>query len=411
MLRKKGHEVVLLEKETFPRFRIGESLLAASWDIWEDLGVRDEIERAGFPVKRGVNFSIHDTDGLASFAIRTDEFPQYFIRPYTFHVDRARYDEILINNARANGVDVRERCAVFDVLFDGRRAKGVRYRDEHGRIRTIQARCLVDASGRSTVLGQKLQRRYNNPELVKIAYYTHFANAGRYTAPDGSTMTEIHSTEGGWLWYIGLRNGVASVGIVLDRDFVKASPAGPQALFDCALANNQQFSKWLSGATQAFPLKHVPSISYLNDSFVGDGFVMIGDAAMFIDPIFSAGVALAHRAGHQAAECVSRGLYQGNVSTEVLYPYEQLIRRPLGKMYGIISNWYRIMATKERNHIFRLSQSAPLLREQLVIILSGGYDRADMDKLLGGADQSARLDANLRRRENDATSVQDSTRG
>ncbi len=109
LLAMRGHRVVLLERESFPRFMIGESLLPAAWDLWDRLGVRDRIEDAGYPVKRGVLFRIEDTEGFHEFLIRTDEFPQYFVRPFTFHVDRAHFDRMLLTRAREVGVDVRER--------------------------------------------------------------------------------------------------------------------------------------------------------------------------------------------------------------------------------------------------------------------------------------------------------------
>ncbi len=155
------------------------------------------------------------------------------------------------------------------------------------------------------------------------------------------------------------------------------------------MQNDDQISAWLSGARQCFEIKAIPSISYLSHSFVGDGFLMVGDAAMFIDPIFSAGVMLAMRGAEFAAEVISRGLRSGDVSSETFLPYEKRIRKPIAKMHKIITNWYDIMASRDRNHIFRLSQQAPLMREQLVVLLSGGYDKADMDVFLRESNSAA----------------------
>jgi flavin-dependent dehydrogenase len=145
---------------------------------------------------------------------------------------------------------------------------------------------------------------------------------------------------------------------------------------------DDQISGWLSGARQCFETKGIPSISYLSDSFVGDGFLMVGDSAMFIDPIFSAGVMLAMRGADFATDVISEGLRRGDVSAATFRPYEEKIRKPIAKMHKIITNWYDIMASRQRNHIFRLSQQAPLMREQLVVLLSGGYEKADMDAFL-----------------------------
>jgi len=388
LLAQRGHEVVLLEKDRFPRFMIGEGLLPSTWDIWERLGVRPPIEATGYPLKRGVRFVIEDTTGTFEYDIRTDEFPECFVKPYTFHVDRGHFDLMLLDNARDKGVDAREGCAVDDVIFEGDRAVGVRFTDENGERREIRSRVVVDATGRRTLLAMKLGRRYANPELKKVSYYTHFEGAKRRVAADGSVMTDIHTTEGGWIWFIPLRGDVLSVGVVLDASYVQKSDLGPQALFDRAIAANRAGRDWLAGAKQGFKLKHVPAISYLSDSFVGDGFVMIGDASMFIDPIFSAGVSFAMRGADHAAAAISAGLARDDVSAAALRPYEEKIRRPLSKLGKVISNWYKIVETKERQHVFRFSMASPLLRKQLVIILSGGYDHDEFRELMDtlGAD-------------------------
>jgi FAD-dependent halogenase len=382
LLRQRGYRVIVLEREVFPRFVVGESLLPAAWDLWEKLGVRERIERTDYPVKRGVLFRIEDTQETSEFLIRTDEFPEYFTRPYTYHVDRAHFDQSLVERAVEVGADVRQGWEVQDALFDGDRAVGVRAVDPEGRRHNLGARFVIDASGRRTLLATRLGRRYKNPDLLKVAYYTHFAGGGARRADDGSTVTDIHSTEGGWVWYIPLRDDTVSVGVVLDAAFVQAQKSGPQALFDRALEGDEVIRKWLDGARQKLELKKISSISYLADSFVGDGFVLVGDAAMFIDPIFSAGVMLAMRSADYAVEIIAKALETGDVSGAALAPYEERIRKPIQKMQSIILNWYRIMQQKNRNHIFRLSQTAPLLREQLVVLLSGGYDKADLDAFL-----------------------------
>ncbi len=382
LLRERGYKVILLEREVFPRFIVGESLLPAAWDMWDKLGVRTKIEDSEYPVKRGVLFRIEDTKETSEFLIRTDEFPEYFTRPYTYHVDRAHFDQCLLERAAETGADVRQGWEVDDVLFDGARAVGVRAKAPDGKHHELSARFIIDASGRRTLLATRLGRRYKNPDLLKVAYYTHFEGGGRRASDDGSTVTDIHSTSGGWIWYIPLRNDTVSVGVVLDAAYVQAAGSGPQALFDDAVAHDALVSGWLEPARQRMDLKKIASISYLADSFVGDGFLLVGDAAMFIDPIFSAGVMLAMRSADYAVDVISKGLESGDVSEATLAPYEARIRKPIEKMQQIILNWYRIMEQKNRNHIFRLSQTAPLLREQLVVLLSGGYEKADLDSFL-----------------------------
>jgi halogenation protein CepH len=382
LLAMKGHRVVLLEKDRFPRFMIGEGLLPSTWDIWERLGIAQAIESAGYPRKRGVRFRIEDTTGFYEDDIRTDEFPNFFIKPYSYHVDRGHFDQMLLDNARDKGVDAREGCGVDDVIFEGERAVGVRYTDENGEQHEIRSPVVVDTTGRRTLLGVKLKRRYVNANLRKVSHYTHWEGAGRRLSADGTVMTDIHTTEGGWIWFIPLRNDVMSVGVVLDADYVQKSDLGPQALYDKALAGNVSSKEWLANARPSFKLKHVPAVSYLADSFVGDGFVMLGDASMFIDPMFSAGVSFAMRGADFAATTISAALASGDVSAAALQPYEDRIRIPLQKLNKIICNWYKIIETKERQHIFRFSMRSPMLREQLVVILSGGYERSEFNELM-----------------------------
>jgi halogenation protein CepH len=184
-----------------------------------------------------------------------------------------------------------------------------------------------------------------------------------------------------------MANDVTSVGVVLDAGYVrKMGLKGLQARFDQAIQGAPEICGWLQPATQMLPMKTVANISYLNDSFVGDGFVLVGDAAMFLDPIFSAGVFIAARGGLFAAKAINAALDADDVSAANLRPYEYAIRYPMSKMFKMIYNWYELLEKPDGNNIFRRSLTAPLLRERLVVLFSGGYDRVDMDNMLSGLD-------------------------
>jgi len=381
-LAQAGHSVLLLEREPQTGFRVGESLLPALWEYWQRLGVLERIENAGFPVKRGVYFEITPQD---HYLLRTDEFPQYFLRPYTFHVDRATYDRLLLENAVEKGVDVRMGATVTEVLFESTRAVGVAFGDREGHRETVRSRVVIDATGRSTLLGSRLNRRYPHPRLRKVAFFTHFDGAGRRLNEDGSTVTDIHATEGGWLWCIPLRGDKTSIGAVLDGEYVRTRGEEPEAIFRSAVEGDPEISGWIRGATQSLPLQRISSISYLSDSFVGDGSLMIGDAALFIDPIFSAGVTIAMRAADFAAEAVMEALATGDTSARAFKGYEERIRHPISKITRMIVNWYEIMNRKDRGNIFEWSRKAPLLRERLVVLLSGGYDKVDLEAIANWA--------------------------
>ncbi|MGH8474442.1 MAG: NAD(P)/FAD-dependent oxidoreductase [Methylococcales bacterium] len=386
VLAMKGRRVLLLEKERFPRFHIGESLLPAAWDSWNRLGVTADIEAAGFTVKQGVNFGMFQSN--TDIVLLTAEFPEYFQRPYTFHVERSHFDRILLDNARRCGVEVREGWRVTDVMFDGTRAAGIMAGASGTAPRMIHAPVIVDATGRACLIARKFGWRRPDPALNKFVHFTHFTGAYRRHNEDArfddSTMTDIHTIEDGWVWYIPLAGDVVSVGAVLDAKWARRRK-GPQPRFDAAIANCPTIARWLEGARQKLEMQTISNISYLNDRFVGEGFVLVGDASMFVDPIFSAGVTLALRGGIFAADAIDDALTAGDVSAARLEPYEARIRVPMTRIFRMIYNWYRILETKNPDNIFTRSRKVPLLREQLIVLLSGGYDRVDLDAILSAA--------------------------
>ena len=380
-LAQKGYRVLLLEKERFPRFHVGESLLPAGWDLWDRLGVTPALEAAGFAIKQGVNFRMFNA--AEDLILLTGEFPEYFQRPYAYHVERATFDTILLNNARRYGVDAREAWTVKDVLFEGERAVGVLAGPNGAEARPYRAQVVVDATGRSCLLARKLGRSRPDPRLNKISHFTHVQGAYRRDN-NGTTMTDIHTTDDGWIWYIPLANDVVSVGVVLDAkraDGIK----NPQMRFDRTVAQCPTIQEWLGSGTQMLEMQTISSICYLNDNFVGDGFVMVGDASMFVDPIFSAGVTIALRGGLFAADAIDAALTAGDASAARLASYEQKIRRPMERIFKMIYNWYHILEQKDPDNIFARSRRIPLLRERLIVLLSGGYDKVDMEAIVRAA--------------------------
>ena len=387
VLAQAGHRVLVLEKERFPRFHVGESLLPAAWPLWDRLGVTKEIEDAGFVVKQGVNFGMFNQPEHVT--LLTAEYPAYFQRPYTYHVERAKFDEILLNNAARHGAEVRQEWTVADVMMDDDRAVGVMAGPNGEAPHEIRAPMFVDATGRSCLLSRKLGWRKLDPMLNKVSHYAHFSGVQRKLNGDpqfpDSTMTDIHTIDSGWIWYIPLSNGIVSVGAVLDAKFA-GHLKGAQARFDYAVASSPVVTEWMAGGRQVSEMHTISNISYLNDCFVGDGFVMIGDASMFVDPIFSAGVTIAMRGGIFAADAIHDGFVHNDLSAARLHPYEEKIRLPMSRIFKMIRNWYAILEKKDvANNIFTFSQRVPLLRERLIVLLSGGYDKVDLDAILAAA--------------------------
>jgi len=392
MLAMGGRSVLVLERERFPRFHIGESLLPAIWDLVDRIGAREALENAGFTIKQGIMFGMFNA--AEDVKLLTAEYPEYFPRPWTYHVERAKFDEILLDNARAKGATVREEWTVHEVIFDGDTAVGVMAGPNGAPPQRIDCKVVVDATGRDCLLARRFGWRRPDPTLNKISHFAHYTGGARRDPKDvvtvgpvlpTSTTTDIHTIDGGWIWYIPLSNDVVSVGAVLDAKVARAMGEDPQARLDAAIQACDKVRGWMSGAKQTLEVQTISNISYLNDRFVGNGFVLVGDSAMFIDPIFSAGVTLAIRSAVYSSECILDGFRRNDFRAEVLAPYERRIKRPMFSIFQMIYNWYEILNRKDANNIISRAREIPLLRERFIVLLSGGYDRMDLDRILNAA--------------------------
>ncbi len=399
MLAPEGLKVLVLEREKFPRFHIGESLLPGAWEIWERLGISADLEQAGFVIKQGIMFGMFNAK--EDVKLLTAEYPECFLRPWTYHVERARFDEILLNHARKRGAEVREEWSVKEVVFEGDQAVGVMAGPNGAEPHRINARVVVDASGRDCLVARKMGWRKPDPTLNKISHFTHVKGGIRRDPAEvvtvgeimpTSTTTDIHTIDGGWVWYIPLADDVVSVGVVLDAKFAKSLGDTPQERYDKAVASCDRVREWVAGAEQTMEMQTISNISYLNERFVGDGFVLVGDASMFIDPIFSAGVTLAMRGGVYASECILDCFRQDRFSAELLAPYERRIKHPMYSIFKMIYNWYGILERKDANNIISRARQIPLLRERFVVLLSGGYDRVDLTQIMDAAGEPPESD-------------------
>ncbi len=305
MLARKGHDVVLFERERFPREHIGESLLPASLPVLEALGVREAVERAGFLKKWGATMVWGRSQEPWSWYFRETN-RRY---PHSYQVWRPEFDSLLLDNSRRHAVEVCEGHRVTEVMFDGGRASAVRVEREDGSERSESADFVVDASGQAALIGRARNLRRWDPYFRNMAVYAYFAGAERLDPPDDTNIL-VESYPSGWFWTIPLHTGVASVGAVVDRD-VAAERVRGGGLAEFLMAELAMAPKTASLLRQAQMVKGPISIrdwSYISDSVVGDGFVLVGDAACFVDPLFSSGVHLALSAGVLGAAYVTTAL-------------------------------------------------------------------------------------------------------
>ena len=321
MLARKGWQVLLFEREQFPREHVGESLLPASLPVLEELGVLPAVQAAGFLPKQGATMVWgRDRTPWSWYFRETNQ--QY---PHAYQVWRPHFDQLLLENSRANGVDVREGHQVIDVLFDAGQVTGVRYSTPDRTSGVAQARFVVDASGQGALLGRKLQVRQWDPFFQNLAVYGYFTGAQRLPEPDDTNIF-IESYAHGWFWHIPLHTGWMSVGAVVDSETGQdgLSRSGPEGFLREQIAQAPATSQMLQQAELVSGPFVTKDWSYVSDEVVGDGYILVGDAACFVDPLFSAGVHLALTAGVLAAAYVTTALKDPSMREAAGQVYKEL---------------------------------------------------------------------------------------
>ena len=385
MLARQGVRVVLLERERFPRAHVGESLLPATLPILEELGVLEAVRAEGFVEKYG-----------ATMVWGRDREPwSWYFRetnatwPHAWQVWRPRFDELLLDNARGLGVDVRTEHTVREVDLVEGRAVGVRCIDAAGSPQALRARLVVDASGQSALLARRLRLRRWDPFFRNLAVYAYYSGAERLPTPDEGNIF-IESTEDGWIWLIPLHGDRTSVGAVLDRDAAKARLVGrPLAdLLREQLERAPRARAMLAGARLEDGPHAVKDWSYRARRLVGPGWVLVGDAACFVDPLFSSGVHLAMSSGVLAAAYVASALRDSEIEPEAARAYSAMY----GTQYEHFHTLARLFYTSNRTVESYFWEARRLLgddagfspREAFVRAVAGqppaGYERAVLER-------------------------------
>ena len=363
VLAQHGRRVAVLERETFPRYHIGESLIPYTWFTFERLGVLDWFEQAACQKKYSVQF--------VSAAGRVSQ-PFYFFETIkhpcatTWQVRRSDFDRMLLVNARNKGADVRQGTAARELLMDGDRAVGVRADVVGGGSETFVADAVIDASGRDTFLASKLGWKRRDPDLTKIAIFTYYRGARRDSGLDEGATTVAYIPEGGWFWYIPLLDDVVSVGVVAEAEYLYRESRDPEAVFAREAGDCTWIAEHLSGGTRVEPVRVTGEFSYRSDSIGGNGFCLAGDAFSFLDPIFSTGLFMALKSGEMAADAVHRGLGAGQVTAATFSDYERDMRWALDRFRQLVVAFY------DETFSFRdFVRTHPGLQPRLVDVLVG----------------------------------------
>ena len=348
-----GYRVLLIERDTEPRRKVGESLMPETYWVFQRLGVLDAMKSGPFVQKTGVQF-VSSSGKESSPFVFTRHDPHECSR--TWHVERAKFDPFLLENAKQKGVEVRRGLRVLDVVFENDRATAVRVAPTDGaptsngevasatvnQPQTLTAQVIVDAAGQAGVLGSRFGLRNPNPKFRKTAIWGHFKGSRRDIVDDG-VMTVCFRTQSNnsWFWHIPLSNDIVSIGVVGDADYFFRPGAGtPDEIFAHEVADCPAMQKRLEGTEKVAGLDVVKEYSYATNRASGDGWILVGDSWGFIDPIYSSGVWFALKSGQLAADCIIEGLETGNTSGEQLGKWVPEFAKGTNWVRKLAEAWY-----------------------------------------------------------------------
>lgn len=334
-LAKAGRKTLVLEKEVFPRFHIGESLLPYNRSMFEDLGLTEKIKPQCYPKKFGAQFYLGNGSRSQKFVFSSGIYTR---ETEALQVERASFDDILLKNAREKGADVREGWTV-NRFQENDTGVSIEASDPEGRAHSFSAKFLIDASGRGNLTGNQEGIRVVHPKLKKLAIFGHFKNVMRDTGKEGGD-TIIVRLENKWFWLIPVSAEKTSVGCVMDQSEFAAAKESPSAIFERIWRSSPVMVKRMEKAELVLPLQTTSDFSYYNRRYVGKRLLRVGDAAGFMDPIFSAGVFLAMNSGKMAAETIDELLRtNGNVASR-LNRYEKKLRESMQFYWEMVHSFY-----------------------------------------------------------------------
>lgn len=340
LLAQRGFRVQLFEREHFPRFHIGESLIPETYWVLERLKMLDKMRHSAFVKKFSVQF-VTDV-GKVSAPFFFDEHKPHECSQ-TWQVLRSEFDQMMLENAREQGVEAHEGVRVLEVLFENQRAVGVKISRENGPEEEVRAPVIVDASGQSTMLVSRLQLREWDKDLRKAALWTYWENAERDPGKNGGATLVIQSFERrGWFWYIPLHNHITSIGIVADYTYLfqNRSQSEFEEIYNFEVENCPGLKARLTQAQRIAPFRVLKEYSYRARQGSGDGWVTIGDAYGFLDPLYSSGVLLALKSGQLAADAIAEALPTGDTSGARLGAWLPGFNRGMDRMRRLVCEYY-----------------------------------------------------------------------
>ncbi|MFN7921900.1 MAG: NAD(P)/FAD-dependent oxidoreductase [Bryobacteraceae bacterium] len=367
VLATKGRRVVVLEREPFPRYHIGESLLPYCYFPLERLGLIERMKASHFPKKYSVQFV--STEGKLSV-------PFYFFQhmeheaSMTWQVLRSDFDRMLIENARDRGAEILQGMTARELLRTDGAVTGVRATDANGASREFHAPITIDATGRDAFAVSRNGWKVRDPYLNKIAIWTYYKGATRDPGIDEGATTVAFVPEKGWFWYIPLPGDTVSVGVVAEKDYLYSDSRDLATIFQREVGRNSWIADHLSPGTPIGQYWVTAEFSYRSRHCAEDGLLLAGDAFAFLDPVFSSGVYLALRSGEMAADEVDAALTAGDVSAERFASYGQELCQAIEAMRKLVYGFYN-----DRFSFKEFLMEFPHLKGDLTDCLIGNLSR------------------------------------
>ncbi|MFE9327679.1 NAD(P)/FAD-dependent oxidoreductase [Nocardia sp. NPDC052278] len=338
LLARAGIRVTLLERDTFPRYHIGESMLASCLSTLRLSGAFDKVAAHGFQIKRGGYFQWQNDNWLLDWSQLVDA------EAWSYQVERDAFDDILLRNAAEQGAQVIENANVENVIFDGDRPIAVEWTGPGDTgTRTTEFDFLVDASGRYGLLAKRrFNMRRQHPAFRNVAVWSYWEGARLHPDSPEGAINVVSTPEGGWFWHIPLSNGRFSVGYVVSarKAGERLREQGRDAYYLNTIRDSKAMSELLEGAQQVAEVKAEQDYSYVSDRFCGPGYALVGDSAAFLDPLLSTGVHLATYGGLVAAAAIATTLRGEMSETDAMAFYEHTARRAYSRFLVLVSRMY-----------------------------------------------------------------------
>jgi len=383
LLAAQGHRVLVLEREKFPRYHVGESLLPFTYYPLQRLGLLEKMRESTFVKKHSVQFVSPSGKVSEPFYFSTRYAPEV---AQTWQVLRSEFDQMLMDNAREQGAIVKEEVTITSLLWEGCKVTGVRAQLKDGSTTEFRARITLDCSGKDSFAAVRNGWRVKDPKLNKVAVWTYYKGARRDPGIDAGATTVAFVPEKGWFWYIPQQNDMVSVGVVADGKYLsRGGIKAPPEIFNREIEQNAWIKDHLACGQQVGGYFITNEYSFHAKYCAAEGLLLVGDAFAFLDPVFSSGLMLALKSGVLAADAIHEALAADDLSPERFSAYGTTLREGIENMRKLVYAFY------DPNFSFReLTDKYPDLAGDITDCLSGDVNK-DFTRLFAAVAEIAEV--------------------